>query len=69
MIILIEFLLIALAFMLSLMGYKFRKGKWLKLIAGNTFNNYPKEANDIAPSIGILMYAVSIFILILLYLL
>lgn len=64
MIILIEFLLIALAFMLSLMGYKFRKGKWLRLIAGNTFNDYPKKASDIAPSIGVLMYAVSIFILI-----
>lgn len=64
MIILIEFLLIALALILSLMGYKFKKGKWLRLIAGNTFNDFPKEASDISPFIGILMYVASIFVLI-----
>lgn len=62
MIILIEFLLIILAFMLSLMGYKFIKGKWLRLIAGNTFNDSPKEASDISPFVGILMYVASILI-------
>lgn len=63
MILIIEILLVVLAFLIFIMGYKFRRKKWLRLIAGNTFNDSPKEASNIAPFVGILMYIASIFVL------
>ena len=54
-----QILLIVCAVFLFVLGIKFRQGKWLRLIAGNTFNDKPKEAKDIAPYVGILMYTVS----------
>ncbi|MGY3765567.1 hypothetical protein ACWOAH_03315 [Vagococcus vulneris] len=47
-----------------IMGFKLRQGKWLRLVAGNTSNKYPKEAKDVAPYIGIICMVISIFILI-----
>lgn len=64
LIIFIEIVLVILAIFLFLMGYKFRKGQWLRLIAGNTFNDYPKEARNVAPFVGLLLYGISFFILI-----
>jgi hypothetical protein len=46
------------------MGFKFRQGKWLRLIAGNIFNDNPIEAKSVAPYVGIVMYMANIFILI-----
>ena len=64
MIVLIILLLVIVSILLSLMGFKFRKKKWLRLIAGNTFNDNTKNAGDIAPFIGILMYVLSVFVLV-----
>jgi len=64
MLVFIEILLIFLAVFIFIIGFKFRQGKCLRLIAGNTFNDNPKEAKDIAPYVGIMMYIASIIILI-----
>ncbi|WP_265455470.1 hypothetical protein [Enterococcus sp. HY326] len=59
MVILIEILLVAVASALAAIGFHFRKGQWLRLIAGNTFNNQPKEAQKVAPVLGIIVYVAS----------
>lgn len=64
MIVLIVIFLVIVSILLSLIGFKFRKKKWLRLIAGNTFNDNAKSAGDIAPFVGILMYVLSAFILV-----
>lgn len=63
MLLFIGLLLAGLAVFIFVLGFKFRQGKWLNLIAGNTFDDHHKEAEGIAPYIGMLMYVVSIFIL------
>jgi len=64
MLVFIEILLIFLALFIFIMGFKFRQGKWLRLIAGNNFNDNPKDAKDVAPYVGIIMYIASILVLI-----
>lgn len=59
-----EILLLVLAMFFFLIAFKFRQGKWIRVIAGNRFNKYPEEAKNIAPYLGIIMYLISIFILI-----
>ncbi|MFY8330149.1 hypothetical protein [Vagococcus carniphilus] len=64
MLIFIEILLTILTVLIFILGFKFRQGKWLRFIAGNTFNDNPKEAKSVAPYVGIIMYIAGIFILI-----
>ncbi|MHC5249631.1 hypothetical protein [Enterococcus sp. LJL90] len=59
MVILIEILLLAIASALAAIGYHFRRGQWLRLIAGNTFNDQPKAAQKVAPVLGIVVYLAS----------
>ncbi|MBO0428441.1 hypothetical protein JZO82_04635 [Vagococcus fluvialis] len=64
MLVFVEILLTILAVLIFIMGFKFRQGKWLRLIAGNIFNDNPIEAKSVAPYVGIVMYMANIFILI-----
>lgn len=64
MILLIVLLLIIVSIVLLIMGFQFRKGKWLNLIAGNTFNDYPHNtAIESGKIIGIIMYISSIILI------
>lgn len=59
MVILIEILLLAVASALAAISYHFRRGQWLRLIAGNTFNDQPKAAQKVAHVLGIVVYLAS----------
>ncbi|MHC5246848.1 hypothetical protein [Enterococcus sp. LJL90] len=63
MMILITLFLLILAGLFALIGFKFRNKKWLRLIAGNNFKEHTKEAADIAPFVGIVMFVLCAFIL------
>lgn len=48
---------VMIGILLLVMGYKFRKGKWLRLIAGNMFNDAPDDKEkEIGKVLGILLY-------------
>ncbi|EKQ3613518.1 TPA: hypothetical protein ACN1ND_000327 [Enterococcus faecalis] len=66
MILLTEILLIIVASFLLLLGINFRKGRWLRLIAGNIFNDYPNEKAEVTGKLlGIVLYGASLCLLIL----
>jgi hypothetical protein len=49
--------LLVLMILFTLIGIQFRRGKWLRLIAGNTFGDIAKEdAARIGRKTGIMMY-------------
>jgi hypothetical protein len=57
-------ILIVLMLMFILMGVQFRRGKWLRLIAGNTFGDLAEEtAIKIGRQTGIVMYLAAVMCL------
>lgn len=60
----ISVVLVLLAFLFVLLGAQFRRGKWLRLIAGNTFGDLPAdEAVVVGRKTGIVMYVSAILCL------
>jgi len=59
-------LFIALSILFFIVGYQLRRGKWLKLLAGNWEQDIPlKKAQKIGKSTGIIMYICTIFFIVL----
>ena len=59
--ILIVLLLTLVGLILFIIGFQFRKGNWLRLIAGNSFNDVPlKKSKGMARVIGVVLYISSI---------
>lgn len=55
--VIVSIFLLGLMILFILMGIQFRRGKWLRLIAGNTFGDLAKEdAARIGRKTGIMMY-------------
>lgn len=56
------FLFSALSILFFVVGYQLRRGKWLKLLAGNWEQDIPlNRAQEIGRSTGIIMYICTIF--------
>ena len=61
-IVIISIFFILLALLFLLMGIQFQRGKWLKLLAGNTFGGIPNDnAKIVGKSTSYCMYFASIF--------
>lgn len=58
-------LMIILSGVLIIFGLKLRQGKWLRLIAGNTFNDLPTtQAQKIGKLTGLILYGSALLCLI-----
>ena len=62
--IIVTLLLASFGLLFAFWGWKLRQGKWLRSMAGNNFNELPKEkALKEGKTNGLLMYGSGIFIL------
>lgn len=56
------FLLSSLSILFFVVGYQFRRGKWLKLLAGNWEQDMPSDkAEKVGKATGIIMYICTIY--------